>query len=70
MQEPTPEPSSQEEEEVPSELASDMSDDGQLGMAEEGELEMDQDEFGDDMESGEEVLDDELVGSSDDDEPQ
>ena len=41
VKEPTPEPSSQDEDEVPSELGSDMSDEGQLGMAEEGELEMD-----------------------------
>ena len=63
----TPEPSVQsEEDEVPSELDSNMSDEGKLGMSgEEGELEMNQDEFDD--ESGEADLDDELIGSDDDD---
>lgn len=69
QKEPTPEPSEEEQEEsVPSELESEGSEEGKLGYGgsdEEGELEMEDDQFD---ESGEADLDDELAaddGSND-----
>ena len=53
----TPEPSEEEDESVPSQLDSQVSDDeGNLGYGEEGEMEMQPDDFS--AESGEEDLED------------